>query len=36
MPGMTAQTEIITGNKTLLQYMLKPIFTQMDQSFHER
>lgn len=35
-PGMTAQTEIITGNKTLLQYMLKPIFTQMQQSFHER
>ena len=35
-PGMTVQTEIITGNKTLLQYMLKPIFTQMQQSFHER
>lgn len=35
-PGMTVQTEIITGNKTLLQYMLKPIFTQMEQSFHER
>lgn len=36
LPGMTVQTEIITGNKTLLQYMLKPIFTQMQQSFHER
>lgn len=36
MPGMTVQTEIITGDKTLLQYMLKPIFTQMQQSFHER
>ncbi len=35
-PGMTVQAEIITGNKTLLQYMLKPIFTQMQQSFHER
>lgn len=35
-PGMTVQSEIITGNKTLLQYMLKPIFTQMQQSFHER
>lgn len=35
-PGMTVQTEIITGNKTLLQYMLKPIFTQVQQSFHER
>lgn len=35
-PGMTVQAEIITGEKTLLQYMLKPIFTQMQQSFHER
>lgn len=35
-PGMTVTAEIITGNKTLLQYMLKPIFTQMQQSFHER
>ncbi|MEW5728021.1 MAG: HlyD family type I secretion periplasmic adaptor subunit [Pseudomonadota bacterium] len=35
-PGMTVQAEIITGDKTLLQYMLKPIFTQMQQSFHER
>ena len=35
-PGMTVNAEIITGDKTLLQYMLKPIFTQMQQSFHER
>lgn len=35
-PGMTVQAEIITGEKTLLQYMLKPVFTQMQQSFHER
>jgi HlyD family secretion protein/adhesin transport system membrane fusion protein len=35
-PGMTVQGEIITGDKTLLQYMLKPIYTQMQQSFHER
>lgn len=35
-PGMTVQAEIITGDKTLLQYMLKPIFTQLRQSFHER
>lgn len=35
-PGMTVQAEIITGDKSLLQYMLKPIFTQMQQSFHER
>ncbi len=35
-PGMTVQAEIITGDKTLLQYMLKPVFTQVEQSFHER
>ena len=35
-PGMTVNTEIITGEKTLLQYMLKPIFTQLHESFHER
>jgi HlyD family secretion protein/adhesin transport system membrane fusion protein len=35
-PGMTVQAEIITGDKTLLAYMLKPIFTQLQSSFHER
>ncbi|CAA7616065.1 HlyD family type I secretion periplasmic adaptor subunit [Magnetospirillum sp. UT-4] len=35
-PGMTVQAEVMTGDKTLLQYMLKPIFTQIRQSFHER
>ena len=35
-PGMTVNTEIMTGEKTLLQYMLKPIFTQLHESFHER
>lgn len=35
-PGMTVTAEIITGDKTLFQYMLKPIFTQLQQSFHER
>ena len=35
-PGMTVNTEIITGQKSLLQYMLKPIFTQLHESFHER
>ena len=36
MPGMTVTSEIITGTKSLLQYMLKPIFSQVKQSFHER
>jgi len=35
-PGMTVTAEIITGQKSLLQYMLKPIYTQMTSSFHER
>jgi HlyD family secretion protein/adhesin transport system membrane fusion protein len=35
-PGMTVQAEVMTGDKTLLQYLLKPIFTQLQQSFHER
>jgi len=35
-PGMTVNAEIITGDKTLLQYMLKPIFSSMQTSFHER
>jgi len=35
-PGMTVNAEIITGDKTLLQYMLKPIFSSVQQSFHER
>ncbi|MGE5504340.1 MAG: HlyD family type I secretion periplasmic adaptor subunit [Actinomycetota bacterium] len=35
-PGMTVQAEILTGDKTLLAYMLKPVFTQLQQSFHER
>jgi adhesin transport system membrane fusion protein len=35
-PGMSVTAEVITGDKTLLQYLLKPIFTQIQQSFHER
>jgi HlyD family secretion protein/adhesin transport system membrane fusion protein len=35
-PGMTVQSEIITGDKTLLQYLLKPIFSSLQQAFHER
>lgn len=35
-PGMTVQAEVMTGDKTLLQYILKPVFTQLEQSFHER
>ncbi len=35
-PGMTVKAEIVTGSKSLLSYMLKPIVTQVHDSFHER
>jgi len=36
MPGMTVQADVITGSKTLLQYLLKPLQTSFSQAFHER
>lgn len=36
LPGMTVQADVITGDKTLLQYLLKPIYLAVQQSFHER
>ncbi len=35
-PGMTVEADVVTGDKTLLQYLLKPIFTQTQGAFHER
>jgi len=34
--GMTVQADITTGHKTVLQYLLKPIYTAVAASFHER
>jgi len=34
--GMTVQADITTGTKTVLQYLLKPIYSAMAGSFHER
>ncbi|MES2905515.1 MAG: HlyD family type I secretion periplasmic adaptor subunit [Pseudomonadota bacterium] len=34
-PGMTVQADIVTGKKTLLQYLLKPIYTSTESAFHE-
>ncbi len=34
--GMTVQADIITGEKTLLQYLLKPIHRSVSESFTER
>lgn len=36
LPGMTVQADINTGKKTLLQYLLKPVYVAMSQGFRER
>ncbi|MDE1148222.1 MAG: HlyD family type I secretion periplasmic adaptor subunit [Azospirillaceae bacterium] len=36
LPGMTLQADITTGEKTVFQYLLKPIYTTVDSAFHER
>lgn len=36
LPGMTVQADIITGNKTVLEYLLKPVYVSMQNAFHER
>lgn len=35
-PGMTVQADIETDHKTLLQYLFKPIYMAMHESFRER
>jgi len=36
IPGMTATAEIITGKKTVLDYLLNPILTARNQALRER
>ncbi len=36
LPGMTVEADIITGQKTILEYLLKPIRTSVDTAFRER
>lgn len=36
LPGMTASADIVTGHKTVFQYLLKPVFTVANQGFQER
>lgn len=36
LPGMTVQADITTGQKTLLEYLLKPIYSSVVTSFRER
>jgi adhesin transport system membrane fusion protein len=35
-PGMEAQTEVITGKRTILEYLLKPILRIRDRALTER
>ena len=36
MPGMQATVEIRTGNKSVAQYLLKPLLKVQSEAFHER
>ncbi|MEM6648717.1 MAG: HlyD family type I secretion periplasmic adaptor subunit [Pseudomonadota bacterium] len=36
LPGMTVMADVITGEKTILQYLLKPIHASVQTSFTER
>lgn len=36
IPGMTAEVDILTNKRTVLQYILKPIIRGLDRSFTER
>lgn len=36
MPGMTVMADIITGDKTILEYLLKPIHRSLETAFMER
>lgn len=35
-PGMVVQADIVTGKKSLVQYMLKPVYNSLDTAFTER
>ncbi len=36
LPGMTVQASIHTGSKTIMEYLLKPIYASINKSFQER
>jgi adhesin transport system membrane fusion protein len=36
IPGMTAEVDILTGNKTVLSYLLKPVLKAREYAFRER
>ncbi len=36
LPGMTVRGDVVTGGKTLLAYLMKPVHAAMNDSFRER
>ena len=36
LPGMVTEIDIITGERTLLRYLLRPVFQSLDAAFSER
>jgi adhesin transport system membrane fusion protein len=36
IPGMQAQIDIITGNRTVLEYLSKPLIAVRENAFRER
>ena len=36
IPGMVASVDILTGKKTVMEYILKPIVKTLDESLGER
>ena len=36
LPGMTVQADIHTGAKTIMEYLLKPIYASVNKAFRER
>lgn len=36
IPGMTGEADIVTGDKTVFQYLWKPVFTNVSSAFGER
>ena len=36
IPGMTVEADILTGAKTILEYLLRPVYRGLTGAFHER
>lgn len=36
IPGMVASVDILTGEKTVMEYLLKPFIKTLDEAMHER